>query len=224
MLRLKRVLDIVVSSVGLLVFGIPLVVIAAAIKLDSRGPVFFRQERVGKGWVSFKIFKFRSMADGSERTGLNFSTGPNENRITRVGRLIRRFSLDEVPQLINVLKGDMSLVGPRPAPHYQVEEYDEHQSRRLAMKPGMTSYASVNGRNALLWKHRLELDVWYVENWYFWLDLRILAKTLWVAFVTCEGLYGDERVNDDFLAIFPQQTSEGTSGSGPEMSVRTRGD
>ena len=208
MVPLKRALDLTVSCLGLLVFAIPLAGIATAIKLDSKGPVFFRQVRVGRDGVPFRIFKFRSMADGSDRTGLNFSTGPNENRITRVGRLIRHFSLDELPQLINVLRGEMSLVGPRPAPYYQVEKYDERQRGRLKMKPGVTSYAAVKGRNSLLWRDRLELDVWYVEHWSLSLDLWIFVRTLWVAFFTCEGVYGNDDVNEDFIKVFPQGPKE----------------
>lgn len=200
---LKRTLDLTVSCLGLLVLAIPLAFIALAIKLDSRGPVLFRQERVGKKGQQFKIFKFRSMVDGSEHTGLGSTTGPEDRRITRIGRVLRYFSLDEVPQLVNVLSGEMSLVGPRPTLQYQVEQYDAFQRRRLDVKPGVTSLASVNGRNSLSWRQRIDLDVWYVDHWCLWLDLKILCRTLWVAAITREGIYGNDGVNDDFITRFP---------------------
>jgi undecaprenyl phosphate N,N'-diacetylbacillosamine 1-phosphate transferase len=200
---LKRLIDLVGSFLGLVLLALPFVLIALAIKLDSRGPVFFRQERIGKEGKPFRIWKFRSMVDGAERTGLGHTTGPSDKRITRVGRLMRQFSVDELPQLINVLKGEMSLIGPRPTLAYQVEQYTPRQRRRLELRPGVTSYASIKGRNDLSWTERIELDIWYVEHCSWWLDLGILLKTLWVAVVTRKGVYASSGVNDEFVARPP---------------------
>jgi undecaprenyl phosphate N,N'-diacetylbacillosamine 1-phosphate transferase len=200
---LKRLIDLVGSFLGLVLLALPFVLIAMAIKLDSRGPVFFRQERIGKDGKPFRIWKFRSMVDGAEHSGLGHTTGPSDQRITRVGRLMRQFSVDELPQLINVLRGEMSLIGPRPTLAYQVEQYTEHQRRRLELRPGVTSYASIKGRNDLSWQERIEFDVWYVENWSLWLDFIILIKTLWVAAITRKGVYASTGVNDEFVAHPP---------------------
>lgn len=200
---LKRLIDLVGSFLGLVVLALPFVLIAMAIKLDSRGPVFFRQERVGRDGKPFRIWKFRSMVDGAEHSGLGHTTGPSDRRITRVGRLMRQFSVDELPQLINVLKGEMSLIGPRPTLAYQVEQYTPRQLRRLELRPGVTSYASIKGRNDLSWLERIELDIWYVEHCSWWLDLGILLKTLWVAVVTRKGVYASSGVNDEFVARPP---------------------
>ena len=133
------------------------------------------------------------------RKGLRYNVAKNDSRITRVGALLRNWGLDELPQLINVFIGEMSLVGPRPTLHYQVEHYNDFQRRRLEVKPGISSLAVVSGRNALSWKERIELDVWYVEHWSLWLDIKILLKTLWVVLVTHEGLYGEDGANDPFV-------------------------
>lgn len=195
----KRAIDIAVSFAGL-VLCVPLfVVVAVLIKLDSPGPVFFRQERIGKGGRPFYPFKFRTMVQNAERMGLGYNTAVDDPRITRVGRVLRNWGIDELPQLINVLKGEMSLVGPRPTLRYQVEKYDAFQRRRLEVKPGITGWALVNGRNRLSWEERIKLDVWYVDNWSLWLDVKILLKTLWVVLVTHEGVYGEGGVNDDFV-------------------------
>ena len=197
-LTLKRFPDIAVSLVWMLLFAVPFALICLLIKIESPGPVFFCQERIGKDGRPFKIWKFRTMVDGAVNLGLGYTTGPEDQRITRVGHVLRLLSLDEVPQLINVLLGDMSLVGPRPTLGYQVEQYDAEQRRRLDVKPGVTSLAAVNGRNALSWEERIEMDVWYVRHWSLWLDLKILAKTPWVALVTRKGIYGTNGINDDF--------------------------
>ena len=197
---LKRFMDIVLSCVGLVLLTVPFAIIALAIKLDSKGPIFFRQERVGKDGRSFRVWKFRTMIEGAVRKGLGYNVAKDDSRITRVGALLRNWGLDELPQLINVLIGEMSLVGPRPTLRYQVEHYNDFQRRRLKMKPGITSLAVVSGRNALSWNKRIELDVWYVEHWSFWLDIKILFKTLWTVLVTHEGLYGEDGVNDPFVA------------------------
>lgn len=197
---LKRFMDIVLSCVGLVLLTVPFAIIALAIKLDSKGPIFFRQERVGKDGRSFRVWKFRTMIEGAVRKGLGYNVAKDDSRITRVGAVLRNWGLDELPQLINVLIGEMSLVGPRPTLRYQVEHYNDFQRRRLLVKPGITSLAVVSGRNARSWKERIELDVWYVEHWSFWLDIKILFKTLWTVLVTHEGLYGEDGVNDPFVA------------------------
>jgi len=196
---LKRTLDLAAGILGLLVLAIPFAIVALALKLDSKGSVFFRQERVGKDGRSFRVWKFRTMIVGAVRKGLGYNVAKDDSRITRVGAVLRNWGLDELPQLINVLIGEMSLVGPRPTLCYQVEHYNEFQRRRLLVKPGITSLAVVSGRNALSWKKRIEFDVWYVEHWSLWLDTKILFKTLWTVLVTHEGLYGEDGVNDPFI-------------------------
>jgi exopolysaccharide biosynthesis polyprenyl glycosylphosphotransferase len=195
---LKRLLDITVSIVGLILLAIPFAVIALAIKLHSRGPVFFRQERVGKNGKRFICWKFRTMIEGAVTQGLGVTVAQDDPRITRVGRFLRKWGLDELPQLIHVLHGEMSLIGPRPTFPYQVEQYDGFQRRRLEVKPGLTGWALVNGRNRLMWEERITLDVWYVDHWSLWLDLKILLKTFWIVLITREGLYGEGGINDDF--------------------------
>ncbi|MGC8979143.1 sugar transferase, partial [Caldisericum sp.] len=172
---------------------------AILIKLDSKGPVFFLQERVGKDGKIFRVFKFRTMTtDAPEKTKGKYIDKDNPY-VTRVGKILRRTGIDELPQLINVLKGEMSLVGPRPTLPYQVAKYNDFQKKRLLMKPGITSWALIHGRNKLTWDERIKYDVWYVENWSFWLDLKILFKTVWVV-ATGEGLYA-ERETDDIAKV-----------------------
>jgi lipopolysaccharide/colanic/teichoic acid biosynthesis glycosyltransferase len=195
----KRTLDLVASSLAFLVLACPFAAIAVAIKLDSRGPVFFRQERVGKGGRVFRVWKFRTMVVDAASKGLGVTVAAGDERITRVGRILRAWGLDELPQVLNVLAGEMSLVGPRPTLAYQVEGYDATQRRRLEVRPGITSLAVVSGRNALSWVERIELDVWYIDHGSLGLDLRILLRTLWCVLVTHEGLYGKDGVNDPFV-------------------------
>ncbi len=211
---LKRVLDVGVSALGLVVLAVPFALIALAIKLDDGGPVFFRQERVGLHGSRFRVWKFRTMVVGAEKQGLGVTVAQDDPRITRVGRFLRDFGLDELPQLINVLVGEMSLVGPRPTLPYQVEHYNERQRRRLTVKPGITSLAVVSGRNALSWRERIELDLQYIENWSLWLDLKILLKTPWVVLVKREGLYGPEGVNDPFVSPSAHQQASQLTGKG----------
>jgi lipopolysaccharide/colanic/teichoic acid biosynthesis glycosyltransferase len=195
----KRATDVVASGVALLVLAVPFAVIALAIKLDSKGPVFFRQERVGKGGRGFRVWKFRTMVVDAVSKGLGVVVAHNDERITRVGRFLRNSGGDELPQVLNVLVGEMSLVGPRPTLSYQVERYSPFQKRRLEVRPGITSLAVVSGRNALSWNERIELDVWYIDHWSFSLDLKIMLRTLWCVLVTREGLYGKDGVNDSFV-------------------------
>ncbi len=186
----KRILDLVGSGVGLLVLSPLFLLLAVAIKLDSSGPVFYRQERIGKDQRPFLIYKFRSMVTHAEKMGSGYLVEENDPRITRVGAWLRKTSLDELPQLINVFRGEMSLVGPRPTLQYQVERYNRFQRRRLLTKPGITGWAQVRGRNALTWPQRIELDVWYVDHWSLALDLYILLQTP-LALLRTDSIYRD---------------------------------
>ena len=190
MLVLKELFDKVVSFLMLLILLPAFLVSAILIKIDSPGPVFFIQERVGKDGKVFKTIKFRTMnVDAAQKTK-GVYIDKNNLYVTRVGKFLRRSGIDELPQLINVLKDEMSLVGPRPTLLYQVEKYNDFQKKRLLMKPGITGWALVNGRNKLTWPERIKLDVWYVEHWSFWLDIKILFKTVWVV-AKGEGLYSE---------------------------------
>ena len=161
-----------------LVAASPLLGLAAlAAKLEGGGPVLYRQTRVGKDGRDFELLKLRTMIVGAETMGAGMAVNRGDARITRTGRLLRRLSLDELPQLWNVIRGDMSVIGPRPTLRYQVERYSPRQRRRLEVKPGITGWAQVHGRASLPWEERIERDVWYVEHRSPWLDLRILAKT-----------------------------------------------
>ena len=174
---MNRALDVAGSAVGLALSSPFLAAAALAIKLDDGGPVLYRQRRVGHHGEEFDLLKLRTMVVGAEKQGAGWAVNRGDPRITRAGRLLRRLSLDELPQFWNVLRGDMSLIGPRPTLSYQVEQYTPRQRRRLEVKPGLTGWAQIHGRAALPWDERIELDLWYVENRSPWLDLRILART-----------------------------------------------
>jgi lipopolysaccharide/colanic/teichoic acid biosynthesis glycosyltransferase len=174
---MKRAIDVVGALLALVVASPILALAAIAITLDDRGPIVYRQRRVGRGGAEFELFKLRTMVAGAELQGAGYAVNEGDPRITRVGRVLRRLSFDELPQLWNVVRGEMSLVGPRPTLAYQVERYTPRQRRRLDVKPGISGWAQVNGRAALPWDERIELDVWYVEHQSLWLDLRILART-----------------------------------------------
>jgi lipopolysaccharide/colanic/teichoic acid biosynthesis glycosyltransferase len=187
----SRALDLAVALIVLPVAA-PLTALAAvAIKLESRGPVFYRQRRVGRHGRPFELWKLRTMVPRAESMGAGVYVLQGDPRITRVGRLLRRFSLDELPNLVNVLKGEMAVVGPRPTVQEQVDRYTERQRRRLEVKPGITGWAQVNGRTSLSWPERIELDVWYVEHRSLRLDLKILAKTARML-ATGHGLYSED--------------------------------
>jgi lipopolysaccharide/colanic/teichoic acid biosynthesis glycosyltransferase len=174
---IRRLIDIAVSSVAL-VLSAPLLGLAAlAIRLESPGRAIYRQRRTGRDGVPFDVFKLRTMLDGAEHIGAGLAVNANDSRITRVGGLLRRASLDELPNLLNVLRGEMSLIGPRPTLPVQVAQYSERQRRRLALKPGITGWAQVNGRASLPWAERIELDLYYIEHRSLALDLKILART-----------------------------------------------
>jgi lipopolysaccharide/colanic/teichoic acid biosynthesis glycosyltransferase len=173
----NRALDVAGASLGLVVASPFLAAAALAIKFDGGGPVLYRQQRVGKDGRKFELVKLRTMVVGAERQGAGWAVDHGDPRITRVGSWLRRLSLDEVPQLWNVVRGEMSLIGPRPTLAYQVEQYTPRQRRRLDVRPGITGWAQVQGRASLPWEERIELDVWYVDHRSPWLDLRILART-----------------------------------------------
>ncbi len=186
---LPRVADLALAVLGLLV-GAPIVAVsAAAIKLTSPGPVIYRQQRVGREGQAFEVYKLRTMRMGADPVGVGTPVLEDDPRLTRVGRFLRRFSLDEIPNLVNVLRGEMAIVGPRPTLAAQVELYTPSQLRRLEVKPGLTGWAQVNGRAGIPWEERIELDVWYVDNRSPRLDLRILGRTFRML-TTGHGLYG----------------------------------
>jgi lipopolysaccharide/colanic/teichoic acid biosynthesis glycosyltransferase len=178
----NRVVDAALAGLGLVIASPALAAAAVAIKLEDRGPVLYRQRRVGLNGEGFELLKLRTMVVGAERTGSGFAVNEGDPRITRVGRVLRRLSVDEIPQLWNVVRGDMSLVGPRPTLGYQVESYTPRQRRRLEVKPGITGWAQIHGRARLPWDERIELDVWYVEHRSPWVDLQILARTPFALF------------------------------------------
>ena len=174
---MNRALDVVGAGLGLALASPVLAAAAVAIRLEDGGPVIYRQRRVGHEGRDFDLLKLRTMVVGAETQGAGWAVNRGDPRITKVGRVLRRLSLDELPQLWNVVRGDMSLIGPRPTLRYQVDQYTPRQRRRLEIKPGVTGWAQVNGRTKLPWDERIELDLWYVENRSPWLDLKILART-----------------------------------------------
>ena len=189
---IKRALDLLIGG-GAALLTAPLVALAALlIRLESPGHPIYRQTRVGKDGVSFEICKLRTMVRGAEFTGAGLAIQEGDDRITRVGAFLRRTSLDELPNLWNVVRGEMSIVGPRPTVQVQVDQYTERQRGRLNVKPGITGWAQVNGRASLPWSERIELDLWYVEHRSFLLDMRIIAKTVHML-VAGTGLYKGDK-------------------------------
>ncbi len=201
-LVIKRTLDLVGAIIGLILFSPLMVIVALLIRLDSPGPALFLQHRIGRGGRAFKMLKFRTMQLGAETeheqdfqqapnhrvTPLQFQNLLNDPRLTRIGRSLRRSSIDELPQLWNVLKGDMSLVGPRPFLPEQQEYYGDSSSDYIRARPGMTGLWQVSGRSRLSFTERVQLDTCYLSSWSLWLDIRILARTIWVV-VRGEGAY-----------------------------------
>jgi lipopolysaccharide/colanic/teichoic acid biosynthesis glycosyltransferase len=175
---IRRALDIVVSGLGLALAAPLLALAAVAIRLESRGPMIYRQRRAGLHGHEFDVLKLRTMVDGAEHIGAGLAVNENDPRITRVGALLRRTSLDELPNLLNVLRGEMSLIGPRPTLPAQVEQYTPRQRGRLAIRPGITGWAQVNGRASLPWSERIELDLYYIEHRSLTLDVEILRRTV----------------------------------------------
>ena len=187
----KRALDLLIGGAAALLTA-PLVALAALlIRIESHGHPIYRQRRVGKDGAAFDLYKLRTMVHGAEFTGAGLAIQEGDDRITRVGAFLRRTSLDELPNLWNVVRGEMSIVGPRPTIQVQVDQYTDHQRKRLEVKPGITGWAQVNGRASLPWSERIELDVWYVEHRSLALDLQILARTVTMV-LRGEGLYKGE--------------------------------
>lgn len=184
----KRLIDIVLSLVILIALSPILLVSAIAIKIDSKGPVIFKQKRLGLSGKEFYIYKFRSMCVGAEKDGVY--SGNSDKRVTRVGSFLRKTSIDELPQAVNILKGDMSFIGPRPPLTYHpwpIDEYSQQQLRMFEVRPGITGWAQVNGRKAVEWNRRIELNVWYVDNLSFLLDLKICFMTVFKVFTNADN-------------------------------------
>jgi lipopolysaccharide/colanic/teichoic acid biosynthesis glycosyltransferase len=188
---LRRAFDIAVAGAALLVTSPVLGLAIVAIRLETPGHPIYRQRRIGRDGRPFDVLKLRTMVAGAESMGSGLAVNEGDPRITRVGALLRRFSIDELPNLVNVLRGDMAIVGPRPTVPVQVEQYTPRQRGRLAVKPGITGWAQVNGRTSLPWEERIELDLWYIEHRSWRLDARILARTAAIVFGG-EGLYKGE--------------------------------
>ena len=188
----QRALDLLIAAPAALLTAPAVALLALAIRLESPGHPLYTQTRVGMDGELFEIYKLRTMVRGAEFTGAGLAIQAGDDRITRVGALLRRYSLDELPNLWNVVRGEMSIVGPRPTLAAQVEQYTVRQRGRLAVKPGMTGWAQVNGRASLPWPERIELDLWYVEHHSLWLDVRILVRTARMVF-RGEGIYKGER-------------------------------
>lgn len=187
---LKRFFDIFVSLIGLIVCSPILLIIAILVKTTSKGPIIFKQQRIGRKGKVYNIYKFRSMCVGAEKMGSGVYSGKGDARVTKVGKFLRATSLDELPQFFNLLKGDMSLIGPRPPltyhpwPYYQ---YTDEQKKMFNVRPGITGWAQVNGRKEVEWNRRIELNVWYVEHLSFWLDLKIFFKTIGKVFTNANN-------------------------------------
>lgn len=176
----KRFLDVTASFLGLVLLSPLLLAVSILIKIDSRGPVIFRQKRIGRNGKVFEIYKFRSMCVGAEKTGSGVYSGKGDARVTRIGKILRATSIDELPQLLNILKGEMSFVGPRPPLTYhpwKYEEYTDFQKRMFEVRPGITGWAQVNGRKDVEWHKRIELNVWYVDHMSLLLDIKIMFMT-----------------------------------------------
>lgn len=193
----KRILDIAASSAMLAVGAVPMLAVGIAVKLDSKGPAVFKQERLGKDGKPFMMYKFRSMQVNSEHTGTGVYSSKDDPRVTRVGRFIRSTSIDELPQLVNILKGDMSFIGPRPVLTYHpwtFDKYTAEQKKRFEVRPGVTGWAQVNGRKTVMWNERLKFDAEYVENLSFKFDLQILKLTVGEVFSRRDNLNTKETV------------------------------
>ena len=185
---IKRLIDILLAGIGLLICVIPMLILSVIIKLDSKGPVLFKQQRLGKDGKTFWMYKFRSMCVNAEAQGVYSDS--KDSRVTRIGKILRALSLDELPQMVNILKGDMSLIGPRPPLTYHpwpLEEYTEEQKRMFEVRPGITGWAQVNGRKDVEWNQRIQLNVWYVDNVSLFLDLKIFFLTIYKVLVNADN-------------------------------------
>lgn len=196
----KRILDIVFSLIALVILSPVFLVTAVAVVAESKGPAIFKQERLGKGGKVFKIYKFRSMCVGAEHTGSGVYSGKNDARVTKVGKIIRATSIDELPQLVNILKGEMSFVGPRPPLTYHpwtIDKYTPEQKRMFETAPGITGWAQVNGRKEVEWHERIKLNVWYVDNMSLWLDIKILFKTVFKVLTNADNVNSSETLKSE---------------------------
>ncbi len=194
----KRFLDVTASFLGLVLLSPLLLVVSILIKIDSRGPVIFRQKRIGRNGKVFEIYKFRSMCVGAEKTGSGVYSGKGDARVTRIGKILRATSIDELPQLLNILKGEMSFVGPRPPLTYhpwKYEEYTDFQKRMFEVRPGITGWAQVNGRKDVEWHKRIELNVWYVDHMSLFLDIKIMFMTAFKVLTNADNENSGATVN-----------------------------
>lgn len=199
-LKFKRLLDIIFSLLGTIIISPILLIVAIAIKIDSKGPVIFKQKRLGKDGKEFEIYKFRSMVVGAEKMGTGVYSKKGDSRVTRVGKFIRLTSIDELPQLINILKGEMSFIGPRPVLTYhpwKYEEYTEEQKKRFNVRPGVTGWAQIHGRKDVEWHKRIEYDVQYAENVNFILDLKIFFITIYKVLLMKDNVNNEETAKDN---------------------------
>jgi len=197
---IKRAIDIVMSGVAILICSIPMLLIAIAIKLDSPGPAIFKQERVGYKGKVFHIYKFRSMCVNAEHTGSGVYSGKGDARVTRVGKFLRASSLDELPQFFNIIRGDMSFIGPRPPLTYHpwsIDKYTDEQKRMFDIRPGITGWAQVNGRKTVEWNERIKLNVWYVDHVSLMLDLKILFLTFFKVLINADNFSDGPTVASD---------------------------
>ena len=192
---IKRLLDIVISATALILLSPFMLIIYLLVRINLGGPAFFLQERVGKDNKIFKMIKFRTMKNSTDKDGNLLS---DNERLTRFGRFLRSFSIDELPELINILKGDMSLVGPRALLVQYLEHYNSEQIRRHEVLPGLTGWAQINGRNSITWCEKFKLDVWYVDNWSLWLDVKIFFLTFWKV-LKREGINQSESVTMEYF-------------------------
>ena len=209
-LVIKRIIDVIASGLGILVLLPVMVAIMILVKMTSPGPIFFLQSRAGKNGKVFKLFKFRTMIPGAINKGTGLETCENDPRITRIGAFLRKSSLDELPQLFNVFKGDISLVGPRPTVPEQVTFYNDFQNRRLEVKPGVTGLAMIRGRNSNPWSVRIKYDVEYVDNFSLWLDFVILFKTVWVVLSRKDTYYDYEKNGPAFDLVKKKDVEQET--------------
>ena len=192
---IKRILDFIISLVALIILSLLMLIIYVLVRINLGSPAFFVQERVGKDNKVFKMLKFRTMKDSRDKNGNLLS---DNERVTRFGILLRSFSLDELPELINVIKGDMSLVGPRALLVEYLQYYNSEQIRRHEVLPGLTGWAQINGRNSITWNEKFKLDVWYVDNWSLWLDVKIFFLTFWKV-IKREGINQSETVTMEYF-------------------------
>lgn len=206
----KRFLDIVVAAVAVVVLSPLMAITAIAVIIESEGPALFKQDRIGLNGKVFKIYKFRSMCQGAEHTGSGVYSGADDMRVTKVGKIIRATSIDELPQLINIIKGDMSFIGPRPPLTYHpwdISEYTEEQFRMFSVRPGISGWAQINGRKEVEWHERIRLNVWYVDHMSLWLDIKILFITF------LKVIKNDDNVNSTQTLVNDNKEKKETDGT-----------